>query len=1373
MHRSFNVFLVLILIFLQGFSQTTNYRFRNLSTSNGLSQSSVIVIHQDKLGQMWFGTRDGLNKYDGTNFKIFRNNPKDSTTISNSDILAIEEDSEGTIWIGTYNGLNRYNPVKNSFKKYFHTNALGSLSNNTIWSIREIKDEIWVGTSNGISIFNKTTGVFQNVFHNPSNNNSIPSNFVSEILETKNGEIWVGTSKGLCKLEKRDGTNFVFRHFTPLLKDLDEKLYVQEIIEDAHNNLWIGTKTNGLYKYNNKQTKLISAFTSKQGSNFEKDFRSIAIDKNNDLWLGTNSGVYLLSTKKSAQDQSLKWIENKNISKIKSIFTDKKGSVWVGTYFGGVHIWDETNENFTNLNQNTAKNSLSYNVVGSMVLDSEKNIYFGTEGGGITILNNKTNTTSYLNTANVKELPTNNVKTLLLNNEDDLWIGTVDKGLIVYNLKKKKTRNDQLSVEVKEMLEDVGVYALKKQSDSIIWIGTFGNGLIRYNTNKKTAKVFKNELQQISSLTNNRVRYVLIDSKKQIWVATQSGLNLINLPNSTTNEVKIKHFFFNNETLSGFDILTIFEDSKGAIWVGTKAKGFYVLKGSKFEKISINDGDFEITSIHSVLEDAYQNLWLSTNNGIVKFNTKTSETSIYGETDGLVSNEFNDNSSLKLNDNQLYFGGPAGVSYFDPENIVSNSYVPQVILTNLKIQNKTVEVGSDKKDILTKSIEYTKNITLNYNMANFTITYAIPNFINSANNEYSYRLVGLENEWITTSNTEANYTIQTAGTYIFEIKGANNNGVWNTEPTKLKIVVLPAPWKSWWAFLLYTILIALALFGLTVFLKSKAKLKLELDLEHIENERNEEINKAKLQFFTNISHEFRTPLTLILGPLQQLLLNYKGSNKMYKKLLVIESSANHLLQLINRLMDFRKLENNQFKLQSAEGNIVKFLKEIYFSFSEYAKDGNYNYTFEASDDSVLVYYDRSKLERVFYNLISNAFRFTSKGGIIKFKVNKDDTHIYITVEDNGVGISEEYVDKIFDRFFEIAIHNNQKEGYNKGTGIGLSIAKNIVTLHKGTIKVKNNNEQGTIFEVALPLGREHLLDEEILTDFKTSDDLSQYITQLESTVVDLEGDIEDLVVNEDKPVVLIVEDNKPLRSFIKNLLKDECTVVEAEDGKVGLKKVLELIPDLVISDVIMPEMVGTEMCSKIKENLKTSHIPVMLLTARSSLIYKFEGLESGADEYISKPFNIKEFKLKVKNMLEAVKRLKSKFSKENNLSPSEITVSSVDEQLLKKAFKVVEDNISNEQFDIPFFCDELGVSRTMLFTKIKAWTNFTPNEFIQEIRMKRAIQLLEQNKINVSQISYKVGFKNPKYFSKCFQKKYGKTPSEYQRKFSNNFLEEL
>ncbi|SHG46175.1 Signal transduction histidine kinase [Flavobacterium fluvii] len=1358
--------LSFLLITIGVSSQTNKYRLNNLSTVDGLSQSSVIAIRQDAIGQMWFGTRDGLNKYDGSRFTIYRNDPTDSTSISNNDILALEEDKSGKMWVGTYNGLNCYNPVKNSFKQYFHANNDNSLCNNTVWSIKEIKNEIWIGTSRGLSIYNKTTNKFITVFHSSRNKSSLSNNFVLSILETKSGTIWIGTAKGLCKLTSRKKGVFLFQEFNR--PDNGESLFVQSLKEDVAGNLWIGTKTSGLYKFDAVSKKLISLLANGKQNGIDVDVRSIDIDRKGALWIGAYNGVSVMQKDGAIQKIFNNPDKKTNITKIKSVFTDKKGSVWIGTYYNGVDIWDVSNINFTNLNQESGKRALSFDVVSSIVADKDKNIYFGTEGGGITILDNKTETTSYLTANKSSELSRNNIKSMFLSDKGILWIGTFSEGLEAYDIKSKRFINEDIAPDLRKLLRESGVYVIKKgRKNDILWLGTFGKGLIRYDSSNKTYQVMGNDNYSDNFLSNNRIRTLLVDKKDNIWIGTQSGLNLINLNDLDNNNYQIKHFFFDNKVLSGDDILALFQDKKNRIWVGTKAKGLYLFNGKTFNKINISVGNSAITSIHSISEDSKNNLWLSSNYGIIKYNPSRNSVIVYDQKDGLVSNEFNDNAFLQLDSHKFYFGGPLGVSYFDSNLIALNSYSPQVILTNFKIKNESVNVNANQ-DILEKSIAYTKSLTLSYDKANISINFAIPNFINSTNNQYSYRLVGLENNWTTTANTEAVYTIQKPGTYLFEVKGANNDGVWNKTPTTLEIIVEPAPWRSWWAFLFYFLLIGTGLYGLIWIMKSKENLKKELEFEYMEGEINKENTLAKLQFFTNISHEFRTPLTLILGPLQQILSNYNGTNEMYKKLLVIESSANHLLSLINRLMDFRKFENNQFVLESAEGNIVKFLNEIFLSFTEYAKDGNYTYTFSTSDEEILVYYDRYKLERVFYNLISNAFRYTPKGGVISIHIKKEEKDIVIEVEDSGVGIAEENIAKIFDLFFEIPTHKNVETNYSKGTGIGLSIAKNIVELHHGTIDVKNKDAKGVVFKVALPLGKEHLSEKEILLDFKISDDVSQYSAQLENQEIIQDDDVSDLMVHEDKLTILIVEDHKVLRSFMKNLLKKEYNIIEAENGKKGLKKALEHVPDLIISDVIMPEMVGTELCAKVKENLKTSHIPVILLTSRSSLIYKIEGLENGADDYISKPFNLKEFKLRIKNLLDSTQRLKAKFSSDDSFSPSEITVSSLDEQLLKKAFKLVEENIANEQFDIPFFSAELGVSRTMLFTKIKAWTNFTPNEFIHEVRMKRAAQLLEQNKMNVSQISYKVGFNNPKYFSKCFQKKYGETPSQYANKFSED-----
>lgn len=1356
-------FLLIVSVFGNIFSQN-KYRLKNISTTDGLSQSSVIAIHQDKFGQMWFGTRDGLNKYDGSKFTIFRNDVTNKNSISNNDILSIEEDNTGKIWVGTYNGLNCYDPVKNKFTRYLHTKTSHSISGNAIWSIKEIGDEMWFGTSKGLTIYNKKSKQFISAFHSDTDASTLPSNNILSILKTKKGKIWIGTTKGLCQLTGRKNGKLAFKNYPLNTIDL---LNVQAITEDNLGNLWVGTKNKGLLKFDKTSNAFVSFLADEKIREINTDIRSLAIDNQGSLWIGAYDGIYILG-----KDKSIQKINNSNnsngIDKVKSVYMDRKGSVWIGCYYKGVNIWDISNVNFSNYNQNSKKIPMSFDVVSSIISDKNHNIYFGTEGGGITIYNSTTETVSYINSKSGQNIK-NDIKSMCLSG-DILWIGTYSKGLSAYNVVSKRMEDNRIAADLNILLKESGVYSIKTEGNNILWIGTFGKGLIRYNIISKTFETIGNDIDKPNYLTNNIVRAILVDPKKGLWVGTQNGLNFIPSNNFAPNKYQIKHYFFDSASLSGDDILTLFQDSQKKIWVGTKAKGLHYFDGKKFNQINLKVGNTVITSIHSILEDDDKNLWISTNQGIIKYSTKLKTVVIYDQKDGLASNEFNDNAALKLDSNQFYFGSPSGATYFDAKKISLNPYAPQVLITNLKIKNQTIQ-ANDSIGILEKSIGYTKTITLDYDKANFSIDFAIPNYIRSKNNQYSYRLVGLENNWTTTKSTEAIFAIQNPGTYTFEVRGSNNDGVWNKVPTTLTVIVNPAPWRSIWAFLLYGIVIGLGLYGLIWIMKSKARLKQKLELEYLETKRIEENNIAKLDFFTNISHEFRTPLTLILGPLQQILANYNGTNEMYKKLLVIEGSANHLLGLINRLMDFRKLENHQVTLESAEGNIVKFTKEIFLSFIEYAKDGGYNYTFESSEEEIPVYFDRYKLERVFYNLISNAFRYTPKGGNIHLKISHDNENLFIAIEDSGVGIAAEHIDKIFDLFFEVPLHNNIQKNYNKGTGIGLSIVKNIVKLHKGNIEVTNKETEGVVFKVTLPLGRTHLLDSEIITDFKISDDIDQYKAQLETVEITEPEDIDDFVVNDEKQTILIVEDHKVLRSFMKNLLKEDYNIIEAENGKVAFEKALQHVPNLIISDVIMPEMVGTELCSKIKANLKTSHIPVILLTSRTSLVYKFEGLESGADDYISKPFNLIEFKLRVKNLLNSTERLKNKFSSEDNFIPSEITVSSLDEELLKKAFKIVEENISNEQFDIPFFCTELGVSRTMLFLKIKAWTNYTPNEFIHEIRLKRAAQLLEQNKLNVSEISYKVGFNNPKYFSKCFQKKYGETPTQFADKFFKSSVE--
>lgn len=1327
-----------------------------------MSQNSVIDIHQDQMGQMWIATTNGLNVYNGYNFKIHKNIRNDSMSLSQNNIRALEEDSEGNIWVGTTIGLNKFSPLNNRFSRYFQSNAHPLLIDNFINCIKEIDHEIWIGTTKGISIFDKKSGVFTSVAHSDEDDNSLSGNSIRKILKGKDGTIWVGTSLGLNKLVRRNNNKLVFEHI-----GVDSKigvLSIQDLVEDIYGNIWIGTHYNGLFKLEKKSQNLQCISDLPQFKNLDRNVRALNFDLEGNLWIGLFDGVGVFAT-----DGSLKYFnENTSgyskIGKVKSICTDARGSVWIGSYFGGVNIWDPIYANFKTLDKNNTSKSLSYNVVGPIISNENDQVYIATEGGGITVLDTKSNKTRPFDKEDKFGLKTEVIKSLLLVNKRDLWIQTLYNGLRVIDIQQNKLRENKISVGLKSMVEESIVHSFVQENDSIIWLGTYGQGLIRYNVLNKQCRSFKSGNEATSGIPNY-IWKVLIDSSNRIWIGTHRGLSYFNLKDIQGDALSVNEFVYKEGLNSEYEVNSLIEDSENNIWIGTNGNGFYKFDNSTFSNVKVLGDNFDDSVVNSIVEhDNY--LWLGTSTGIVKFNRKDNTATLYDQNDGVLGTGFMKGSALKFK-NQLFFGSTMGVTYFNPDLISFNDYAPKVLMTDLKFRSESEKVNV-VNSVLEKTITYTEKITLPYDRANFSLVFATPNFINSSENKYAYRLKGLENEFTISTKNEVNYIIQNAGTYVFEVKGANNDGVWNNEITSLEIEVEPAPWRSPFAFFVYALLIVLALFGLVTFLKSKERLSHKLELEQIESERNKEVNKAKLQFFTNISHEFRTPLTLILAPLEQILTTYKGGNSMYKKLLVIENNTQHLFRLINRLMDFRKLENNRLPLEAAEGNIVKFIREIYLSFSEYARCGDYTYTFESVDGEILVYYDRSKLEQVFYNLISNAFRYTPKGGEIKIKIEKTKKDIFIKVMDTGVGISKENIDKIFNRFFEVPIHNEPQKNYNKGTGIGLSIARNIVNLHKGAISVRNRRIKGTSFSVALPLGCEHLQEKELIKGYVVSDDVSHYISQLDDSKVEFGVDVNDYIIKKEKPTILVVEDNKSLRLFIQGLLIDEYNVIAAENGKVAMVMALEYVPDLIVSDVIMPEMVGTELCSEIKKNIRTSHIPVILLTSRSSLIYRFEGLESGADDYISKPFIIKEFKLKIKNILDSAARLRDKFKSEGSFVPEELVLNSIDEELLSKAFKIVEENIGNFDFDINYFCTELGVSRTVLFTKIKAWTKFTPNEFIQEIRLKRAVQLLEQNKLNISQVTYNVGFQNLKYFRQLFQKKFGESPSQYRNKFSES-----
>ena len=1342
---SFFIFFVLLLTF-KGLTQNETYKFNHITDVEGLSQNSVLAMHQDKLGQMWIGTRNGLNKYDGEEFKIYKHQKGNKNSISNNAILSIEEDSDGYIWLGTSFGLNRYNPKKNNFKNYFFNKGKVYSRNNIITVVKKTsKEELWVGTANGGAIYNKKTDKFKSFLENRN---------ITSILEIKSGAIFIGTRKGLLKVVSRHNNNFKFKKISGT-----ENEYIQDIIESPTGNILIATKNKSVLELDVFLEKVTPYFNEKTLSGKNRNIRKLLFDQKGSLWMASYNGLQISENKNSI----LVLYRNNNYSKsindnyIKTIFKDNTDAVWVGTYYGGINIYSEFNKNFVNITQRYFKSGLNLKVVSSLA-NYKDFLILGTDGGGISILNEKTGEAQQITTKNYPSLKNNNIKSLYVTNNGLLWIGLFGSGVSLYNMKTSKFESLPFPKKLKKHIKNTGVLSVVQYNNDIILFGTNSKGLIKYNTKTNQYSIF-NRNKSSNSLTSNDIKTIYNDSKGNIWVGTLRGLNCI------SKNDKVSKYIYRKDLNVKFEISSIREDTNGDLWIGTDEDGLFKFHNNTFYPIEININGLHIMSIRSIVNAEKNKFWISTfTEGIFKFNTITNKVEAYYSTkEGLISNQYIRNASLKVADSRYFFGGPAGLTYFDENRLVKNTHTPQVIITDFKIKNNSIPVTTN--GFLENAVSYTNNIKLSHNQGNFSLSFAIPNFINSSSNSYKYRLKGVDKDWTETSNNKASYTIQNSGTYIFEVKGINSDGFINDYPTKLSIYVAPAPWLTWWAYSLYAMLIMFGLYYLYYVLKSKTKLKHQLELEHIKSEQIKKVNKSKLEFFTNISHEFRTPLTLILGSTQQILEEYSRSNKLFKKLKVVENNSNHLLKLINRLMDFRKYENELMKLEASEGNIVKFLKEIFLSFSEYAKEEKYEYNFLSSSDDIRLFYDRDKLERMFFNLISNAFKYTLPKGEINIEIKEEKNKVVIMVSDTGFGIPDEYKNKIFDRFFEISkrqLNNNKVSG----TGIGLAIVKNIIQMHKGTIKViDNNNSNGSVFIVELLKGKTHLKNKEIVDNLKFSEDISTYEKQLFNIQKQDKASFIKEIPSEEKKSILLVEDNKELRVFIKKILIQDYNIYEASNGEEAYKTTIKEKVDLIISDVVMPIKTGIELCKLIKRDIRTSHIPIILLTTRSELVYKLEGLEYGADDYISKPFNIKELKLRIANILVSIQKIKENNNIKENLVPDNFFASSLDEELYKKALKVIKENLSNESFNINYFCSEIGVSKSVLYVKIKAWTDFTPKQFILHFRLKFAADLLEQGKFTISKISNKVGFKDQKYFARVFKKEFGKTPTDYANSF--------
>ena len=1343
--------VLLSIIFLQPFFTIAQQEivFNHLNVSNGLSQNSILAIAQDSEGLMWFGTRYCLNKYDSKEFTIYKNKPGSKESISSNEFVqAIYRDKHQRLWIGTRKGLNLYQPRYDNYIQFLHEGNRQSISDDYINCIYDDDfGNLWVGTQNGLSLLKDLkNGTFQSSFQTVRGKISFEGYAIHTIFQDSQRTLWLGTNKGLFEFRQQGNGYFSLKKFAPAkgTKTINDD-FITSLAEDRNKNLWIGTRSGGLncLDLNSRIVKHFVHKASDKSTIINNFIRKIVIDKNGKLWIGTQEGLSIFDTHtykavSYVHDPSDPGSLSQN--SIYDICIDSQGSIWIGTYFGGINVVYNYATPFNIWQNNKYQSSLSSNIVSSIIEDKNHNLWIGTEASGLNYYNKKTGLfTHYKNDLNDPgSLSSNLVKWIYEDNSHQIWIATHLNGLDLFDPSTTSFKHYVHTGDTNSISSN-NVSCLLEDSQKRFWVGTEkGLNLL----DKRSGK-----FMSVNGQKSHSVNYLFEDSKKNIWAATNKGVLKL-----AHNSTRFKPFELKDLHNNYLKTNCIFEDSKGRMWFGIFHGGLvqYDPRSGK-KRLYTEDDGLPSNNVLEILEENKDLLWISSDKGLTRFDCERLIFNNYDEHDGLPGTEFNNNSKLKDSKGNLYFGSYNGLVSFAPKRISLNTLAPKIVFTDLKLFNKTIGIN-DSTNILKQNLNFTRSINLKYDQNVFTISFALLNYIKTSKNSFAYLLKGIDKDWNYTKAGFAAYSGLPAGTYTLLVKGANNDGVWCKEPAQIKISIHPPFWRTTWAYVVYLLLSIAVLYYVIRFFRERAKLERDLYHEHLQYERQQELYQLKLNFFTKISHEIRTPLTLILGPIERLLFLTKDTPAVYPYMENIKKNGDRLLRLVSELLDFRKIESGKMQLNVSEQDLVAFSSEIFSSFQHLARSKNIEYRFNCEEANIILFMDNRQLEKVFYNILSNAFKFTPDGGQIIFKITLLDQSAHISITDNGVGIPEADQVKVFDDFYQV----ENAKSYTTGSGIGLTLAKEIVLLHGGTINVistpaTNNGNGHTQFSVILPL---------------TAAGIEQN-TELAPQV--LEENYQDYPQKENEAglrsqPILIVEDNDEMREFIADTLKGTYPLLQSANGSDGLENAIKHMPDLIISDVMMPVMDGLEFCRKIKSDERTSHIPVLLLTARDAHVHYIEGFSTGADAYITKPFSSQALKLQIDNLLRLKEALQMKYSRQLVLETSNIVIESAEEKFLDRIVKIVEANIGNADFNISKLAAEIGMSQAVLYKKFSALTNMALADFIKSQRLKQASILLKSGKCSIAEIAYAVGYNDRKYFSKEFRKNFGLSPSQYLSK---------
>ena len=1369
--------LCFLLLFIHRFLQAQNdqFQFSHLDINNGLSHNQINCILKDSKGFMWFGTLSGLNKYDGYKFKAYKHAVSDTTTLNDDYIVSLAEGPEHNIWVETRNGFNIYNP---STEKFSH-DIVGSLKNIGLPDARITalkKDDFgnfwFLHATKGIYKYDASSRKVTHLVHNHADDDSIYSNTVSDLSVDSKGNIWLIYSLGV--LEKLNPVTYKVNYRSQVMEKLPAGLNTTyRVYIDKQDDLWcfVPTYSSGVYYVSIKNNifKHIDKGDGPTHLNTNVVANVIQDDKNR-IWIATDHGGINLLNK---QDFNIRYLLNREDdiktvgqNSVTLLYKDNTGIIWVGTYKRGVSYYHESIIKFPLYTHHSSDPlSLPFSDINNFTEDRAGNIWLGTNGGGLIYFNRKNGAfKQYLHSATNKNSLTNNVIVcMFVDHEQKLWIGTYFGGLDCFDGKTftHYKHNDAVPGSISEDR----ICAIREDSEHNLWVGTLAGGLNLFN--RKTQRFTNYKFDGNNGKNNihsNYVSAILEDRRKNIWVITSYGIDV--LMKKTSQFVHYMHDDKDPASLINNNTNNILEDSQGLIWVSTR-EGISIFNPAtnKFTNIIKQDGLPDNTVI-DMQEDEKHNMWVSTPNGLSNIIVSRQGGDLkfrfinYNEAEGLQGREFTENSSYKTREGELIFGGGNGFNLFKPANIQFNKSVPNLVFADFQVFNQSIGAG-DKINgdaILAKSITETKSVQLRHSENVFSIEFAALNYFNPDKIKLQYTMQGFDKNWITADNKirKATYTNLDAGDYIFKVRTTNNE-FWNAKEITLHVTILPPFWKTTWAYLLYALLFIATLLYLRHRGIQKIKAQFSIEKEREEAQRMHELDLMKIKFFTNVSHEFRTPLSLIMAPVDKILKQIADPDSR-RQLLMINRNARRLLNLVNQLMDFRKMEFQELRLHKKSGDIISFIKDLSLSFTDVADQKNITFVFDTDTEAFYTSFDHDKIERILFNLLSNAYKFTHERGQVsvllslKYQSDMNDHQLEIRVMDTGIGIPADKQGRIFEPFFQ---HDIPGSMLNQGSGIGLSITKEFVKLHNGEILVESEHDQGSCFTVLLPLQQ---LDESLFTDtpLLLKHEVEGFTDQ-ESVKSNLHKENRDCK----KLTVLLVEDNEDFRFYIKDNLKDHFNIIEAENGKKGWQKALAQHPNLIVSDISMPEMNGIDLCLKIRNDSRTSHIPVILLTALIGEEQQLKGLETGATDYMTKPFNFEILLSKIKNILNQQEDMRKTYRKQVDVKPTDEHIDSPEELFIKKVLLLIDNNISNPNFSVEELSSEMFVSRYTLYKKILQMTGKTPNELVRSMRLKRAAQLLETGHLTISQICHKVGFKSQKYFVRTFKAEFNSIPSRY------------